>query len=78
MWIDRLVREVQRRGLWVSSAIINRGASWDIARHPNWENPARITSAHAIQNSLSFVNELLSFKNSETIGARPPHPLTIG
>ncbi len=69
MWIKRLTSEVQRGGLWDSPAAVNRARPCDIARHPNWENPARITSRNPIQISLNFINELLSFKNSETIGA---------
>ncbi len=78
MWIKRLTSQVQGRGLWVRQRTINRGGPCDIPRHPEWENPVRITSKNSFQTSLIFVNELLSFKNSETIEAGLPHPLTNG
>ena len=78
MWIDRLLREVQGKGLWDSAETINRAPRSVIAQALFWENPARITLANSIQISLSSVNGLLSFKNPERIVARLPQPLMKG
>ena len=75
MWIDCLVEEVQRRGLWDSLETINKAACCATLKVSNWENPARITRNFSIQVWLSFVNGLLRFKILERIVARLPHPL---
>ena len=75
MWIKRLDPEVQPRGLWDSAKAINRARHCASLEGPNWENPARISAKNSIQIWLSFVNGLLSFKNSERIVTPPPHPL---
>ncbi len=78
MWIDCLVPKVQGRSLWDSARTINRTGTWGIAEDPVWENQARIALANSIQISLSSVNALLSFNNSERIVARLPQPLMKG
>ena len=78
MWIKRLTSQVQRGACGIQGPAINRTAPCDIARRPNWENPARITPGVLIQTPLNFINGLLSFKNSETIEASAPNPLTKG
>ena len=75
MWIDRLPREVQGRGLWAPGESINRGRPGDAAPATFWENPARIGPPVPIHDPLNFLNELLSFNNSERIAARPALPV---
>jgi hypothetical protein len=75
MWIDRLLQEVQHKGLWDSSQSINKAACCATVKMSNWENPARITQKFSIQIWLRFVNGLLRFNNSERIVAGPPQPL---
>jgi hypothetical protein len=48
MWIDRLLQEVQRKGLWDSSQSINKAACCATLKMSNWENPARITQKFSI------------------------------
>jgi hypothetical protein len=78
VWIDRLVREVQNRGLWDSAKTMHRTPGCGIDRNPIWENPARISRSDPIQTSLTSINGLLRFKNSERIVAGLPQPLMKG
>ena len=75
MWIKRLSSEVQQKALWDSVRTINRARDCVSLESVLWENPVRITLTIHIQVWLTFVNGLLSFKISERIVARPPHPL---
>ncbi len=78
MWIERCVGEVQCGGLWDSRTFINSADPCGMPGPSNWENPARITPVFSIQVSLTLLNGLLSFKNSERNAAGLPHPLTKG
>jgi hypothetical protein len=75
MWIDRLIAQVQGRGLWEVRQTINRAVRCASLQSSFWENQARITLSLSTRISQRRVRDLLSFKNSERFRANASQPL---